>query len=396
LSFARPLPEKSFSVAQINKILGRIYSIAFLAIMGEALVNGFVTIEYLVPEIFFGAVAVVAILTIGLLVSQWFYSGDTRWLLAISIAALFGLLSWPLQLRQGVDLPDDFTPWIWWTLGISSVAAATTFRFSVGVIYLAAIPIVWFFLKWGLDPDSSGLIRALQDSLHVFTFTSVLVAMVLALRWQAGKVDSANQLAINSAVESARVEAIELERSRIDALVHDSVLTTLLIASRSFSEAEISLAQKSATDAIKRLQDAASETSQNEELSLVSFLKALELRIREIAPEIEVIVSEVNNLPIDSRSATALTEATLQAVDNSLKHALSATKRSVRLRGHKNGLKIVVSDNGFGFRPSRVPKDRLGIRTSIVGRVEQVGGRVFLDSKLGTGTNVVIEWGQLD
>jgi signal transduction histidine kinase len=169
-----------------------------------------------------------------------------------------------------------------------------------------------------------------------------------------------------------------------------------LIASRSFSEAEISLAQKSATDAIKRLQDAASETSQNEELSLVSFLKALELRIREIAPEIEVIVSEVNNLPIDSRSATALTEATLQAVDNSLKHAQSATKRSVRLRGHKNGLKIVVSDNGFGFRPSRVPKDRLGIRTSIVGRVEQVGGRVFLDSKLGTGTNVVIEWGQLD
>jgi signal transduction histidine kinase len=52
-----------------------------------------------------------------------------------------------------------------------------------------------------------------------------------------------------------------------------------------------------------------------------------------------------------------------------------------------------VKDNGKGFRPSRIPKNRLGLKLSIIGRMKSVDGRVFIDSKIGVGTNVVIEWG---
>jgi signal transduction histidine kinase len=42
---------------------------------------------------------------------------------------------------------------------------------------------------------------------------------------------------------------------------------------------------------------------------------------------------------------------------------------------------------------SRVPKNRLGIRVSIIERVELAGGHVFIDSRPAEGTNIILEWG---
>ncbi len=240
------------------------------------------------------------------------------------------------------------------------------------------------------------ILLAAQEAFHLFVFSSVFMALVLALRWEAGKTDAANQAAIASVVESARVEALELERSRLDALVHDSVLTTLLIAARAESSDQKEAARNAAKDAIAKLRDAMDSKQKTGELTLNSFFKALEARILQAAPGFVVSVDRLSDLPIPSDVAQALTESTLQAVDNSLKHSGTASDRSVRLRGHKAGLKIIVSDNGKGFRPSQVPKDRLGISSSIVARVKNIGGRVFLNSSPGSGATVVIEWGEHD
>jgi signal transduction histidine kinase len=62
------------------------------------------------------------------------------------------------------------------------------------------------------------------------------------------------------------------------------------------------------------------------------------------------------------------------------------------LQGQGTGLKIVVSDNGRGFRPAKISRSRAGIQTSIIDRVKIVGGRVFINSAPGKGTDVVIEW----
>lgn len=378
-------------------MLGRVYSIALLAVITEALVNGFGQISYLNPVIFWLSAAAISIVVIGVLVSQWLITAQVNfWLRAIAILALLLLVSWPLHFDWSQEVPEYFQPWIWWTLGISAVAAGTTFRFGIGIAYLFAVSLGWPTLKISRFGGSGEPLVAIQEALHLFIFAAILIAMVLALRWEAAKTDSANQRAISSAVESARIDAIELERSRLDALVHDSVLTTLLIASRAQTSEQIGAAQKSARDAIQRLELAQIEDSAAGQMTMASFFSALELRVRENAPEFQVSSDRVKDLPISSDIAQALTEATLQAVDNSLKHAGNAITRSVRLRGEKSGLKIVVSDDGRGFRPSQVPKDRLGIAASIVARVQNVGGRVFIQSKPGSGATVVIEWGSDD
>jgi len=104
-----------------------------------------------------------------------------------------------------------------------------------------------------------------------------------------------------------------------------------------------------------------------------------------------------SDLELPAHVAEAITDATLQAVQNSVQHAGgSSVVRSVRFKAKPNGLKIVVIDNGKGFRVSNVAKNRLGVRLSILAKVENAGGRVFIDSKPREGTNVVIEWSQND
>ena len=378
-------------------MLGRIYSIALSAITAEAIVNGFGQLAFLNSTVFFVSAGLYVAAVIGVLVSAWFLPSATNfWLRSVALIALALITSWPLHFDLTQATPDSFQPWIWWPLGISAVAAGTTFRFGIGVIYLAFLTIIWPILKVSGFGGSGQLLLGLQEALHLFVFSAVLIALVLALRWEAGKTDAANQAAIASAVESARVDAAEIERSRLDALVHDSVLTTLLVAANAESDQQRSLAAKSATDAIARLKAARSEDAPSTQLTLASFFHALELRIHQVSPEFRVSLARMNDLPISSHIAVALTEATLQAVDNSLKHAGKATERIVRLKGEQSGLKIVISDNGKGFRPSQVAKDRIGISSSIVSRTENAGGRVFINSSPGSGTNVIIEWSQHD
>ena len=378
-------------------MLGRIYSVALSAITAEAIVNGFGQLAFLNPIVFFVSAGLLVTAVIGVVVSAWLVpSGMNFWLRTVAIVALALFATWPLHFDLTQATPAGFQPWIWWPLGICAIAAGTTFRFGIGVIYLLFMTISWPILKVSGFGGSAQLLLGIQESLHLFVFSSVLIAMVLALRWEAGKTDSANQEAISSAVESARVDAVEIERSRLDALVHDSVLTTLLVAAHAETAEQRTLASKSAAEAISRLKKARSDESQPAQFTLASFFHALELRVQETSREFQVSTSRINDLPISSQVAQALTEATLQAVDNSLKHAGQASERAVRLRGQGSGLKIVVSDNGRGFRPSQVPKDRIGISSSIVARVTNVGGRVFINSSPGAGTSVVIEWSQVD
>ncbi|MEZ5190189.1 MAG: hypothetical protein R2717_04415 [Schumannella sp.] len=51
---------------------------------------------------------------------------------------------------------------------------------------------------------------------------------------------------------------------------------------------------------------------------------------------------------------------------------------------------IMITDQGAGFDPSSVPEDRLGVRGSIVRRMEDVGGAARVWSSPGGGTSVVL------
>jgi signal transduction histidine kinase len=144
--------------------------------------------------------------------------------------------------------------------------------------------------------------------------------------------------------------------------------------------------------AIQRLAKAQESSVQDSAITVNSLLSALAIAIARLDEETSIRSNGQSDLEVPSNVAEALTESTLQAVSNALQHAGNNSKIEVLLRGAADGVKIVIKDDGKGFRVSRVPKNRLGLKLSIFGRIQAVGGKVFVDSKLGVGTNVVLEW----
>lgn len=392
MPYSRDLPTKSYSVNRVNRLFASVFSFLLVAVFAEALVNGFSQREYLDPLWFTASAAVAITLVFGFLVSHFVFGAPLVWFRLIPIFTLVLLATWPVHFDVSSTVPDSFKPWIWWLLGVSAIAAGTSFRFVFGVLYIVLVCVGWIALRVSPYGGSGELALAIQDALHLFVMASIGAAMTIALRWQAAKTDFANQQAIASGVKSASRHAVDLERTRLDALVHDSVLTTLLLASKSQTPEQMDSVRKYAGDAITKLELTNKPLHDKQDFILVSFAEALRSRILDISPDVDVSIERANNLPIPEQIAEALSEATLQAVDNILKHAGRSTKKRVSMQGQGSGIKIVISDNGKGFRPSRIPRDRLGIQLAIIARVKNVGGRVFINSKPGNGTDVVIEW----
>jgi signal transduction histidine kinase len=392
LDLKRPVPTKSYSVNRVNQLIASIYSFLLVAVVSEALVNGFRQLVHLNPLVFAVSVALLVSLVAGFLISHFWFRASNFWFRAIPVLTLVLLVTWPLHYDAATELPDSFKPWIWWLLGIAAVAAGTSYQFWLGVVYIVVVSLGWIALRVSPSGGSGELLLAIQDSLHLFVLAAIATVMAAAVRWQAAKTDFANEELIASGIKSAQSQALELEQSRLDALVHDSVLTTLLIASKAQTPKEIHLARDSATEALRKLDSDNASTEIGSAITQVSFFEALRNRIRDVYPSFEVSLQQTNNSLLPQLVSEALTEATLQAVDNSTKHGGGSAKRSVSLQGQGKGLKIVISDTGKGFRPSKIPKDRLGIQLSIIGRVKSVGGRVFIRSEPGKGTDVVLEW----
>lgn len=296
-------------------------------------------------------------------------------------------------MEAGQDLPANFQPWVWWAVGLTAIASIGAFAIFPSALIVIFLPVTWFFIRQSEAGGNQGVWLALQEAATSFMFSATFVALVIGLRYEASKVDAANQKAAEAAVELARVDAIERERGRVDALVHDSVLTTLLVAANAHNPEQRQAATELATAAIAKLNDARNlQQAVPETISVSSLFSALEQAASRAACDLEVHIEGATDAEVPSEVAAAVSEATIQSVTNSVQHAGTVSKRELFLRGSARGFKVVIKDNGRGFRPSRIPKNRLGVRLSVIGRVESVGGRVFFDTKPGEGTSVILEW----
>ena len=279
---------------------------------------------------------------------------------------------------------------------MAGLSAVLSLPMKAAIIYLVALPVYWALLHMSVWGGSATAGIVWQEATYTFLVSGTFSAVILLLRSQASQADYANEMAANAAANKARVDAIERERYRIDSLMHDKVLTALLLAAKAKTHEDEVVAASLAEEAILNLNSARLDNSGAPlGLTISSFFLALDEAISHSYPTVSVVVLSGSDLALPAEAAAAITSATLQAVQNSVQHAGNINVfRSVRLKAKQDGLKIVVLDKGKGFRVSAVAKNRLGVRLSIIATVEKVGGRVFIDSKPREGTNVVIEWGR--
>lgn len=383
-------PER-FAVGRVNTLLAKIFAIGGLAVGLQMLSNGWLQRELLNPWLFWPGFLSVAIGQLGLIFGA-FVSGKNRfWQRWYARAIELVIVTWFWAVPSGTVLPEGFYPWAWWGVGLAGVAAFAGLPPVRAIIFYVVLNIFWFVARFFPAYGAVDLWLNIQDTLLTFLFATLLASLILVTRYEASKVDEASALAIRAAASQAAIEAELHEKTRLDALVHDKVLTTLLLSAKANTPEEQRAVAEMAVSAISSLNEAQREVS-SESVSGISFLAALEKSGKRQEPNLLVTISDQSPIEIPEAAAKALTEATLQAIVNSQQHAGTGVTRELHLKTNRNGIKIVVKDDGRGFRMSRVPKSRLGVRTSIIRRVELVGGRAFVDSKPGAGASIILEW----
>ena len=388
---AKPNPT---SRQQIEKILSR--SVACFAALLSAQAVSVVVSEWtsVNPIVVVSIVAIygaVAALVVASVFCKFVHAANAY----VSVACLASLAAWPLvTVTQAAVVIDR--PWLWTLCIVAISTASMAFSLWQAMVYVLVTPVLYGEVRMTASGGGASWLATVLDVVYAMILGGAVLLLITLLRRAAVAVDVAQATALARYSLAVRQNATEIERMQVDAILHDSVLATLLAAERAYSLDERALSTRMAIRAIGHLRDA--EAAAPDDDATVS-LSALRTRISvansALSRPFELRGRVVFTGAIPTQSAEAVYAATLQAVANSLQHAGHGreVKRWLSVEeAVRGGIRIGVGDSGRGFIPALVLPGRIGLRVSIVERVTRAGGGVAIESAIGEGTIIWITW----
>lgn len=189
--------------------------------------------------------------------------------------------------------------------------------------------------------------------------------------------------------DERRERVLQQQQADMAAHLHDSVLQTLALIQRKADDprAVLTLARAQERDLRGWLFDSPAAAG-----------GTLRTALEEAAAEVEtthgvpVEVVAVGDRPLDD-ALQAMVRAAREAMVNAARHS-GAPAVDVYAECGDGSVEVFVRDRGTGFDPASVPDDRMGLRGSIVGRMERHGGTARVRSAPGEGTEVALRMGQ--
>lgn len=317
--------------------------------------------------------------------------------LAAAVVAIVYALTvawWPFIVADpNVNLPMQ--PWLWFLLTVATTCAVVAFPAWWAAIYTALVPVVYGLIR--TMPAGGGVTFefAALDSSYAMILGGVLLIIILMARQASSGVDESQAMALDRYAKAVRENAVEAERVQVDAIVHDSVLTTFLSAAAAETPDEKARAARMAEQAIGHLHAAeAAGPVDRSSVPLVRLAERLRSAASAFSARFAVTVRNVSTQMLPMQAAEAVYSATVQAMVNSMQHAGdSSVSRTLTLTGTwRGGVDIEVTDSGCGFDRLAVPRERLGLRVSISERMAGAGGLATITSHPGRGTRIQIRW----
>ncbi|MER5711899.1 PspC domain-containing protein [Streptomyces sp. NPDC042898] len=187
------------------------------------------------------------------------------------------------------------------------------------------------------------------------------------------------------------------ERAEVAAHVHDSVLHTLTLIQRNADDAgEVRRLARAQERELRNWLYKPEGTGRDEEepATLAEAVKkaAAEVEDKHGVP-LEVVV--VGDCPLDEK-LTAQMQAAREAMVNAAKYGGEGGAVQVFAEVEGRTVFVSVRDRGPGFDLDAVPEDRMGVRESIIGRMQRNGGSARLRSVPDGGTEVELEMERAD
>lgn len=294
-------------------------------------------------------------------------------------------------------LPGDQLPWIVNIITVATSMSAIALPFLGAWVYMFTMATLSGFVRY-LSYGAGDASIAFQDSVMIVLISGFMMAL-LQLTLRAGREQDAAALAAQeAAAATASVETLERQRTRYHAFTHDDVLATLLAASQDGATPS-EVTKRSAMRTLEKMDQFRSDLPIQHWLTIGEFESHLRLAAVGVGVPLHSTLTAPGgtDLRIPVEVCDALTEALTEAMRNSVRHGAwpdgKPVHREARASRTADTLQITVTDNGRGFNPRRVGIDRLGVRLSILQRVNsQPGGHASVFSARGSGTTVTLSW----
>lgn len=311
---------------------------------------------------------------------------------AYALLVLLGLLAWPLAWRSpGAALSP---PFLWVCVGLAIVSVAVALSIPMAAVYSVVVAAVLLVVR--LTPSGGGVevLQAGQDVLWAVGQPASLLLALGYLRSAVAALDDSRAASDSARAEAALEEALAVERARLDAIVHDEVMTTLVAAAHRAALPGAHLAGQ-AQHALDSLAVAESSADDDRPVTGDHLARLVVDVVRSVAPLATVTADVAPGLTVPNDVGRALTQAVREAALNAGRHA-RADHVEVRLVATASGpdvdVRATVADDGTGFVVDHIAPERHGIRLSLRERMHVVGGRAAVRSAPGAGTTVELTW----
>jgi signal transduction histidine kinase len=183
------------------------------------------------------------------------------------------------------------------------------------------------------------------------------------------------------------------ERAEVAAHVHDSVLHTLTLIQRNAESAsEVRRLARAQERELRNWLYKPEGTGKEEDDEPGTLAEAVRRSAAEVEDKhgvpIEVVV--VGDCPLDDRTGAQM-QAAREAMVNAAKYGGEGGAVQVYAEVEGRTVFVSVRDRGPGFDFDSIPADRMGVRESIIGRMERNGGTARLRAVPSGGTEVELE-----
>lgn len=183
------------------------------------------------------------------------------------------------------------------------------------------------------------------------------------------------------------------ERAEVAAHVHDSVLHTLTLIQRNADNAgEVRRLARAQERDLRAWLYKPEGTGKDEDEEPGTLAEAVRRNAAEVEDKhgvpIEVVI--VGDCPLDERIGAQM-QAAREAMVNAAKYGGEGGAVQVYAEAEGRTVFVSVRDRGPGFDIDAIPADRMGVRESIIGRMERHGGTARLRAVPGGGTEVELE-----
>lgn len=323
--------------------------------------------------------------------------GTRRANAAIALVFLLALLLWvPGVMGEGWSAAER--PWLWFMITVATAAAAVALPTWLATVYLLVAPTLYGALRLSLFGGSADPVITALDVLYAVLLGGAVLAIITLLRSAAASVDAAQATALSRYLVAVAEHAREVERVQVDAIVHDTVLSTFLSAGRAETAEHRQQAARLAQNAIVHLRAAEVAPAEDAEGVLAEMVARRVRADAERQGGFTLDFGDLSDTVLPVVAAESLYSAASQAMVNSVQHAgRDDVERWVKMfRRADGGVRLEVGDAGAGFEVEGIPAERLGVRVSIVERMLGAGGEARVESARGEGTLVFIDWPAAD